>query len=468
MIYVSYGVPKSASTFAYVVTEQVLRTAGYAPAALSDAAKGRRSRLNYIDPITWDAIERAAAEIGEGSAVIKTHGAPDQALLDAIERGELFANAIVRDPRDIALSLLDHARRSRAQGGGDFAALETVEDAFSILDEQFDRLRQWMQCGQVLLLTYDEISFDTEAAVRRIVAQLGLSAAPADVVAALPARGKVDQFNKGVRARYEREMPAATQQILLDRYAEIYRRFLGAPDAAPTAAPPSPAPVTAAAADRLRWFHCMDLGNGVITKGQKPLEAIRHNADLVFKDGVAGKTVLDIGAWDGAFSFEAERRGAARVLATDHFCWVGAGWGKQASFDFARTALASRVEARVIDVPEIAVEAVGRFDVVLFLGVLYHLLHPLLILERLAPVARELLVVETETALDDEDRPAMVFFPGAELNNDPTNWWAPNIRCMDAMLRHVGFTRIEVSPAWGHDGRVTHRRGRFVFHAWRQ
>ena len=467
MIYISYGVPKSASTFAYVVTEQVLRTAGFAPAALSDAVKGRRSRLNYIDPITWDAIESVQAELGEKSAVIKTHGAPDQALLDAIERCAVFAGAIVRDPRDIALSLLDHARRSRAQGGGDFAALETVEDTFPILDEQFDRLRQWMRCGQVLLLTYDEIAFNTAAAVRRIAAQLGLSVAPADIVAALLARGKIAQFNKGIRARHEQEMPAATQQVLLDRYAEIYRRFLGAPDATPTTAPAAAPAPTAAAAGRLRWFHSIDLGNGVITQGQKPLETIAGNADLVFKDGVAGKTVLDIGAWDGAFSFEAERRGAARVLATDHFCWVGAGWGKQASFDFARTALASRVEARVIDVSDISVETVGQFDVVLLLGVLYHLLHPLLILERIAPVARELLVVETETALDDEDRPAMVFFPGAELNNDPTNWWAPNIRCMDAMLRHVGCTRIEVSPSWGHDGRITHRRGRFTFHAWK-
>ena len=173
-----------------------------------------------------------------------------------------------------------------------------------------------------------------------------------------------------------------------------------------------PLSITMADADRLRWFHSIDLGNGIITKGRRSLESIQHNADIVFKGGIAGKTVLDIGAWDGAFSFEAERRGATRVLATDHFCWVGAGWGKKASFDFARTALASRVEAKVIDVPDISAETVGRFDVVLFLGVLYHLLHPLLILERIAPVARELLVVETETALDDEDRPAMVFFPG--------------------------------------------------------
>jgi hypothetical protein len=157
MIYVSYGVPKSASTFAYVVTEQVLRTAGRRIATLSEAAKGPQSRLNYIDPLSWDAIERVKAEIGERSVVIKTHGVPDQPLLAAIERGEVFAGAVVRDPRDIALSLLDHAKRSRQQGGGDFATLETVEDTFKILDEQLVRLKRWMECSRTLLLTYDGI-----------------------------------------------------------------------------------------------------------------------------------------------------------------------------------------------------------------------------------------------------------------------------------------------------------------------
>ena len=136
MIYISYGVPKSASTFTYVVTEQVLKTAGYELATVSDAAKGRKSRLNYIDPIAWHTIENVAAEIGVQSAIIKTHGAPDKCLLEAVERRGVFASAVIRDPRDIALSLLDHARRSRELGGGDFAELETVADTFSVIDEQ--------------------------------------------------------------------------------------------------------------------------------------------------------------------------------------------------------------------------------------------------------------------------------------------------------------------------------------------
>jgi tRNA (mo5U34)-methyltransferase len=87
-------------------------------------------------------------------------------------------------------------------------------------------------------------------------------------------------------------------------------------------------------------------------------------------------------------------------------------------------------------------ERVGVFDVVLFLGVLYHLRHPLLALERLAAVTRELLVVETVVDLIGLRRPAMAFYPGKEMNRDPTNWWGPNVPAVHAMLEAVGFRRV--------------------------
>lgn len=227
MIYVSYGMPKSASTFTYVVTEAVLKAAGLRVASLSDAAKGGKSRLNYVDPINAAAVARARAEIGAGSVVIKTHGAPDKPLLDAIDRGEVFASAVIRDPREIALSLLDHAQRSRRLGIGDFAEFETIADTFRMLDEQVARLTRWMESSHVLLLIYDEIAFDTEFAIQRIVDQVGLPVTAAQVLAALPEKAKVEQFNKGVPKRYATEMPEEMQTAFLDRYREFYRRFLG-------------------------------------------------------------------------------------------------------------------------------------------------------------------------------------------------------------------------------------------------
>ena len=96
---------------------------------------------------------------------------------------------------------------------------------------------------------------------------------------------------------------------------------------------------------------------------------------------------------------------------------------------------------------DLSPERVGQFDVVFFLGVLYHLRHPLLALERIASVTRKLLILETVVDMAGIGRPAMAFYPGRELNNDPTNWWAPNLPALHGMLRDVGFAEVRtVTP----------------------
>lgn len=193
---------------------------------------------------------------------------------------------------------------------------------------------------------------------------------------------------------------------------------------------------------RIKWFHSMDLGHGIVTRGevdtQKALRRYQLPADLT------GKTFLDIGAWDGFFSFEAERRGAKRVLATDAFIWMGMGWGSKQGFETARTILNSKVEDLTIDVLDLSPEKIGKWDVVLFAGVFYHMKHAWLALERAASVTRELLIVET--AIDGRfwRRPAMAIYPNAELANDPTNWCAPNIPALKALLAGCGFRDIRV------------------------
>ena len=208
---------------------------------------------------------------------------------------------------------------------------------------------------------------------------------------------------------------------------------------------PSPSPSLAERVAALRWYHTIDLGQGVVTPGVD--DTPDRLARLALPASLAGRSVLDVGAWDGFFSFEAERRGASRVVASDSYSWKGGSWGTKAGFLLAREALRSRVEDVEIDVMDLSPERVGTFDVVFFLGVLYHLRHPLLALERVASVTRELLVLETVVDLVGLGRPAAAFYPGTELNADPTNWWAPNIEGAEAMLRAVGFTSVRtVTP----------------------
>jgi tRNA (mo5U34)-methyltransferase len=194
--------------------------------------------------------------------------------------------------------------------------------------------------------------------------------------------------------------------------------------------------------DEIRWFHSIDLGGGLVTPGRavtaQQLDVIRMPADL------RGKTVLDVGAWDGFFSFEAERRGAERVVAADSRAWEATdGTGKR-GFDLARRALRSAVEDVHVDVLDLDPERVGVFDVVLFLGVLYHMRHPLLALERVASVTGELLILETHVDMTWTRRPAAAFYPGHELRLDPTNWWGPNPEAVVGMLRTVGFRDVDI------------------------
>jgi tRNA (mo5U34)-methyltransferase len=230
----------------------------------------------------------------------------------------------------------------------------------------------------------------------------------------------------------------------------------------------------------IRWWHRIDLGNGVVTPGEdrtpEKLARIGLPADL------SGTSVLDIGAWDGFFSFEAERRGAARVVAMDR--WDGTAGGDQRGFLLARHVLGSRVEAvraEVCSLTEDDFSRLGAFNLVLLLGVLYHVTEPMRALANVRRLCAGRLILETEADMLWIRRPAIGFYPGVELNGDSSNWFAPNIPALVGMLRAVGFQASRVmwvtpwagrlARAWKHRRRhgtpILHtlQRARVVIHA---
>ena len=170
-----------------------------------------------------------------------------------------------------------------------------------------------------------------------------------------------------------------------------------------------------------------------------------------------GKTVLDIGCNAGFYSMEMKRRGAARVLGID--------------FDedyLAQARFAAEVQGLDIEFEQMSVYDVAKlgqtFDVVFFIGVLYHLRHPLLALDLIREhVARDILVFQSlqrgtnqvlplapdyefwETAIFDDPGYPKLHFIENSYSHDNTNWWAPNAACSAAMLRAAGFT-IESNP----------------------
>jgi tRNA (mo5U34)-methyltransferase len=210
------------------------------------------------------------------------------------------------------------------------------------------------------------------------------------------------------------------------------------------------------------WFHNLRLGPRaeVQTAPDHPLGDFPANFWEFFKhaipDDLSGQTVLDIGCNGGFYCFELKRRGAARVVGVDH----DPAYLAQARF--ARDQLGLDVEFCQADVYTIDRFAAGQtFDYVVFMGVLYHLRHPLYALEKVAPlVGRRLLfqtmergswevgafaddypITERDVFFDDRF-PRLYFIEGAYAG-DRTNWWIPNPACTQAMLRSVGLRIVD-------------------------
>ncbi|HEX3868728.1 MAG TPA: TIGR04290 family methyltransferase [Gemmatimonadaceae bacterium] len=213
------------------------------------------------------------------------------------------------------------------------------------------------------------------------------------------------------------------------------------------------------------WFHNLHLPDGAQTAPSHPLGDFpsfkwREIAGCLPAD-LSGWTALDIGCNSGFYAFELARRGA-HVTAID----VEPLFLRQAAWAARQFGLEHMIELREMQVYDLAREF-GAFDLVLFMGVFYHLRYPLLGLDIVAQKVRRLMVFQTltmpgsevdeSTNVDREitDREAFrtpgwpkLAFIEHRFSGDPTNWWAPNHAAAEAMLRSAGL-RITARP--GHE-----------------
>jgi tRNA (mo5U34)-methyltransferase len=207
-----------------------------------------------------------------------------------------------------------------------------------------------------------------------------------------------------------------------------------------------------------QWFHNLELG-GVQTApqhllGDYPRCKWERFAQALPRD-LRGQTVLDIGCNGGFYAIEMKRRGADRVVGIDS----DPAYLAQAAF--AAQVCGVELELREMSVYELP-RLGERFDLVLFMGVLYHLRHPLLALDLIHEhVTRDLLVFQSmlrgsdqvpaveadypfaeRAVFEQAGYPRMVFVEG-KYAADPTNWWIPNRACAEAMLRSSGFSIVD-------------------------
>ena len=205
------------------------------------------------------------------------------------------------------------------------------------------------------------------------------------------------------------------------------------------------------------WYHSFELPDGTQIDGFCKIAWLRKRYErFPIPADLTGKRVLDIGAWDGWFSFEAERHGA-EVTAIDCV--------EIANFLDIRKRLASRIDYRILDFYELPQAGLGVFDFVFCLGILYHLKHPLLALEIVCALTTDTAIVESfviDGSTWQEHRnevPIMEFYETDELGNQLDNWIGPSVTCLMAMCRAAGFARVEFLHTTGlHAGVACHRK----------
>ena len=207
-----------------------------------------------------------------------------------------------------------------------------------------------------------------------------------------------------------------------------------------------------------RWYHRMDLGNGITTPGH-PWEWLwettrRARSAIDYKN----KTVLDLGSWDGMWAFEAEMLGAALAVATDCMNTWQSPWHQGMNnlllvreaifsrvvplFNVSPYALRERLDNVLFSHPLLK----NEFDIVQHLGLLYHLRDPLFSLAQARSVLKNGGTLLLETAVSPGDSVTMQFNSGAgAFYDDFTTWWAPTLPCLREMLRLSFFEPEESS-----------------------
>jgi tRNA (mo5U34)-methyltransferase len=205
---------------------------------------------------------------------------------------------------------------------------------------------------------------------------------------------------------------------------------------------------------RKQNYHALTLPDGTEIPGLIPVSALeRRIRSFAIPESLAGKRVLDVGAASGWNSIEMARRGAS-VMAVD--C---------VEFDELRIAselCGPSIDYRILDVDELARETVGDFDYILFLGVLYHLRHPLLALEKICALTRETAFVEsfvTDPDGEPSDACTLEFYETDQLGGQIDNWFGPTAKCLVALCRAAGFVRVKLEYIEQRRAGVTcHRR----------
>lgn len=223
----SYGMTKCGSTLAFEMARTALELSGYPQPILPGDAIGDNNRINFARHLTEDQVEMleyCVHDIGH-PIIIKTHTRPDPCVIDMINRGAAIVHATYRDPREMALSMLDHGQKSRELGRKSFSELVTLNDALHNIRGQVDSLTQWLYRINCLPIFYQDLAFRMPLMTQRLMNYLMLDGDP-KIIKQYVLKKRFIQFNKGIRNRYKEEMSPLDQRRIQQEFAPFFQHLI--------------------------------------------------------------------------------------------------------------------------------------------------------------------------------------------------------------------------------------------------
>jgi len=227
LLYFSYGMTKTGSTLAFELVRSALDLCGFPQDRVPlDVVRpgAKHNFVNHISEQQLDALKQEAKKCGYPIA-LKTHTRPDPCVVSAIQNGEAIAHASYRDPRDMALSMLDHGAKARAEGRDAFSELRSLAQVLQNIRHQHDSLTAWLRLPGTMPLYFEDTAFDTAKTARRILARLGLKLDP-EVLADVVLTQRFTQKNKAQRQRYPTEMSAGDSEGIAGEFAPLIEKFI--------------------------------------------------------------------------------------------------------------------------------------------------------------------------------------------------------------------------------------------------
>ena len=194
--------------------------------------------------------------------------------------------------------------------------------------------------------------------------------------------------------------------------------------------------------NKIKWYHRIFI-NGVMTPGAN--YELQNSLDILpLPEDLTGKSVLDIGCWDGYYSFECEKRNAKRVVANDKFMWEkeSSFWSKDQGFDFAHKHLNSKVEKVISSVEDLEQKNLGTFDYVLMLCVVCLSKNPVQYIEIARNLCSGTLILELHVDMLDIPYPAAKYYTGNHGDNEINDYWGMNPLAVQSIMEDLGFTNI--------------------------